>query len=84
MSAVRDFVVGRPRSTTVSQGSELWRGEIVEVLSNGLVWVLIPRMGGQDPVGPINAVPSGLVPGDGVIVGAIGGDVSDLIVMLRT
>lgn len=84
MSALRQAMVGRVRPTTVTDGAALWRGQVAEVLSNGLVWVFVPRMSGQDPIGPINAVPAGLVVGDGVIVGAIGGDVNDLIVMLRT
>jgi hypothetical protein len=81
MSAIRGLVVGSARPATVSEGPALWRGEIVEVLSSGLVWVMIQRMAGQDPVGPINATPRGLVPGDKVIVGAVGGDVNDLLVL---
>lgn len=84
MSALRDFARKSRPAPTALAGAALWRGEVVEVLSSGLVWVLIPRMGGTDPIGPINAVPAGLMPGDKVLVGAVGGDVNDLIVMLRT
>jgi len=83
MSAFKDAMTGKGRPTTVTEGPALWRGEVVEVLATGLVWVMIPRMAGTDPVGPINATPPGLVPGDRVIVGAVGGDVNDLFVLSR-
>lgn len=61
----------------------LWRAVVAEVHSNGSVFVTVPRMAGQEPVGPMPAIPSGLIPGEAVIVGAVAEDRNDLIVLSR-
>ena len=83
MGAMRDLAVGSTRPATTTSAPALWRGSVVEVLATGLVWVRIPRMSGQDPIGPLQTAQPGLVIGDNVIVGAIGGDVNDLVVLHR-
>ena len=72
----------------IAQGSQpaavggVWRAEIVEALSNGMVWVRVPGLMGDEPVGPL-PVFGGPQPdiGVAVLVFAVGGRTDDLVVL---
>jgi hypothetical protein len=58
----------------------LWRGTVVEIHSNGMVYVLIPRLA-ANPVGPMPTAVAGLVAGTPVVVAAIEDSRNDLLVL---
>jgi len=57
----------------------LWRGTVVEITAGG-AWVRIPRLTGDDPVGPLPTVPE-VAAGDRVIVAAVEGRTDDLLIL---
>ncbi len=60
----------------------LWRGTVKDVHTNGLVWVHVPRLAGETPIGPMPTAVAGLTPGASVIVAAIEGSRNDLMVLV--
>lgn len=61
----------------------LWRGTVSEVHVDGTVWVVVPKLAGPDPVGPLPTAARGLLVGEQVIVGAIEASRNDLLVVSR-
>jgi hypothetical protein len=59
----------------------LWRGTVVEVHSNGMVYVQVPRLARDTAIGPMPTAVGGLVQGDSVIVAAIEDSRNDLMVL---
>lgn len=59
----------------------MWRGYVVEVLSTGSVWVTIPARAGDEPVGPLPSMVSGLTPGQEVVVAATDSLGQELLVL---
>lgn len=59
----------------------LWRGTVVEVHGNGMVYVQVPRLAGETPIGPMPTAVGGLVQGDSVVVAAIEDSRNDLMVL---
>ncbi|ASR80652.1 minor tail protein [Arthrobacter phage Piccoletto] len=72
------------RSTSPSgtgRTSELWRGYVTEVYSDETVQLVVPRLGGDKPIGRYPALVRNLTIGANVIVGAVEGRVEDLVVL---
>ena len=61
----------------------LWRGRVQEVLSDGMVWVHIPRLSGDSAVGPMPTSVAGLLPNEPVLVAAMEDSRNDLLVVSR-
>ncbi|ASX98696.1 minor tail protein [Arthrobacter phage Colucci] len=61
----------------------LYRGTVTDVHSDGMIWVLVPRLSGETPVGPMPAASYALTVGERVIVGAIEDSKSDLMIICR-
>jgi hypothetical protein len=82
--AVAKAMGGKPGRPPVADAiPSLWRGTVEEVHSNGMVYVLIPKLA-ENPVGPMPTVVGGLVRGDSVVVAAIEDSRNDLIVLAVT
>ncbi|ASR78053.1 minor tail protein [Arthrobacter phage Timinator] len=77
--------ISRTVRTTSGSGaertSELWRGYVAEVYSDGSVNLVVPKLGGDEPIGRYPSLVDNLAIGANVIVGAIQGRVDDLVVL---
>ncbi|ALF01232.1 hypothetical protein FDH47_gp21 [Arthrobacter phage Brent] len=76
--------VRQGRSTSPSgtgRTSELWRGYVSEVYSDETVQLVVPRLGGDAPIGRYPALVRNLMIGANVVVGAVEGRVDDLVVL---
>lgn len=60
----------------------VYRGEVVKVEADARLWVVVPRLSGSSPVGPLPTVvfPRPAVAGDRVLVQALEGAREQLIV----
>ena len=63
--------------------ASLWRGRVREVLQDGSVWVVIPRLSGDEPMGPMPTTVAGLITGEPVIVAAMEDSRNDLLIVSR-
>ncbi|WNO25844.1 minor tail protein [Arthrobacter phage Altadena] len=61
----------------------IYRGQLVELDADGRGWVRIPALAGSSAVGPLQIVPAGLSPDEGVLVASLRGRSDDLIVFSR-
>lgn len=59
------------------------RGIVAEVRSDGMLWVIVPRIAGDSPIGPMPAASYALTVGERVMVGAVGDSRSDLMIICR-
>lgn len=59
------------------------RGRVLEVLPSGRVWVTVPSLTGEVPVGPVPCAVMPAVPavGDEVLVAHVDGGRTDLVVL---
>jgi hypothetical protein len=80
-SALQRRFAQTPKASVPDAVASLWRGTVVEALSNGLVWVKVPRLAGDDPIGPMPTLPLTVRAGDAVLVGAIEDSRADLMVV---
>lgn len=80
-SALQRRFAQAPKASTPDAVPSLWRGTVVEALSNGLVWVKVPRLAGDDPIGPMPTMPLTVRAGDAVLVGAVEDSRADLMVV---
>ncbi|QTF82119.1 hypothetical protein SEA_PRAIRIE_22 [Arthrobacter phage Prairie] len=60
----------------------IYRGRVVETLPGQRAWVIVPPLGGQDPI-EVPVVPYDLSPGEGVLVGDLSTRGADLVVLGR-
>ncbi|UGL61907.1 minor tail protein [Arthrobacter phage EastWest] len=77
-------IARKMRSTSTSGVgtiSELWRGHVVEVFEDGSAMLVVPHLGGDDPIDRVPSLVRNLARGARVVVGAIEGRVDDLVVL---
>ncbi|UKH48309.1 hypothetical protein SEA_LILMAC1015_23 [Arthrobacter phage Lilmac1015] len=60
----------------------IYRGRVVEPLPGQRAWVIVPPLGGQDPI-EVPAVPYDLSAGEGVLVGDLSTRGADLVILGR-
>lgn len=62
----------------------IWRATVVRVLGDGSVYVVVPRLTGQQPRGPyLTLVGLGLAEGDKVLVAYLEGSKDKLVILGR-
>ncbi|QEQ94132.1 minor tail protein [Arthrobacter phage Mordred] len=59
------------------------RGIVSEVRSDGMLYVVVPRLAGDSPIGPMPAASYALTVGERVMVGAVGDSRGDLMIICR-
>lgn len=59
----------------------VWRGTVLEVRGDGLVWVKVPALAGEEPLGPLPVFGVVVPSGTSVLVLAVGGRRDDLVVL---
>ncbi|AYD81520.1 minor tail protein [Arthrobacter phage KBurrousTX] len=82
-SAVQQAVKRQGRPTAPDAVPSFFRATVTEVRSDGMVWVLIPRLSGETPIGPMPAASYKLTVGERVMVGAVEDSRGDLMIICR-
>ncbi|AIZ01710.1 putative tail fiber protein [Arthrobacter phage vB_ArtM-ArV1] len=83
MSALQEAMRKPGRVASPDSVPSLYRGIVTEVRSDGMLWVLIPRLSGDSPIGPMPAASYALTVGERVLIGAVEDSRSDLMIICR-
>ncbi|QGZ17125.1 minor tail protein [Arthrobacter phage DrYang] len=71
------------RTEAPDKVASFYRGIVAEVRSDGMLWVVVPRLAGDTPIGPMPAASYALNVGERVMVGAVEDSRSDLMIICR-
>ncbi|ASR80576.1 minor tail protein [Arthrobacter phage Jordan] len=81
---MRGAVARTVRSTSTTGAGRiesLYRGTVSEVFSDGTVQLIVPKLGGDSPIGRTPSLVRNLAIGASVIVGGVEGRIDDLVVL---